>query len=59
MAEIHTSLLGGLLEEGQEDSAEEFLHAFRRATLGKEGQGVLKLVEEFMKHWHGLWQIKM
>jgi ATP-dependent helicase/nuclease subunit A len=56
MAEIHTSLLGGLLEEGQEDSAEEFLHAFRRATLGKEGQGVLKLVEEFMKHWHGLWK---
>ena len=53
MAEILGGVLGGVLED---DAGGEFLHAFRRATLGKEGQGVLDSVEEFMKRWHGLWK---
>lgn len=35
---------------------EEFFHAFRRATLGRPGQGVRKTLEEFLKDWLGLWK---
>ncbi|MFD0895446.1 UvrD-helicase domain-containing protein [Luteolibacter ambystomatis] len=53
MADILSAVLGGALDDG---SAEEFLHAFRRATLGKEGQGVLRDVEKFLGSWHGWWK---
>jgi len=53
MTEILNGVLGGVLED---EEGVEFLHAFRRATLGKEGQGVLASVEEFMKSWHGVWK---
>ncbi|WP_165381317.1 hypothetical protein, partial [Klebsiella pneumoniae] len=48
-----SELLGAALER---EGAEDFLSAFRRATMGKEGTGVLKNVEEFLRHWHGLWK---
>lgn len=53
MADILAEVLGDALEHG---GAEDFLQAFRRATLGKEGQGVLKDLEKFLKHWHGWWK---
>jgi len=49
LAEVLGEALGG-------DGGDEFLHAFRRATLGKEGQGVLKLLEEFLGNWQAWWR---
>lgn len=53
MADILAEVLGDALEHG---GAEDFLQAFRRATLGKEGQGVLRDLEKFLGHWHGWWK---
>lgn len=53
MADILAEVLGDALEH---EGAEDFLQAFRRATLGKEGQGVLKDLEKFLGHWHGWWK---
>lgn len=53
MADILAEVLGDALEHG---GAEDFLQAFRRATLGKEGQGVLRDLEKFLGHWHGFWK---
>ena len=30
----------------------EFSHAFRRASIGREQQGVARNLREFIKHWH-------
>jgi ATP-dependent exoDNAse (exonuclease V) beta subunit len=35
------------------DSREEFFHAFRRATIGREDQGVLAALRAFVIRWHG------
>ena len=53
MSDMLTELLGAALER---EGAEDFLSAFRRATMGKEGTGVLKDIEDFLRHWHGLWK---
>jgi ATP-dependent helicase/nuclease subunit A len=53
MNDILGSVLGSALNDGE---AEEFLHAFRRATLGKESQGVLRSIEKFLGSWHGWWK---
>jgi ATP-dependent exoDNAse (exonuclease V) beta subunit len=53
MADILAEVLGDALGHG---GAEDFLQAFRRATLGKEGQGVLRDLEKFLGHWHGWWK---
>lgn len=53
MSDILGEILGDAIEHGQ---AADFLHAFRRATLGKQGQGVLGDVERFLGSWHGLWK---
>jgi ATP-dependent helicase/nuclease subunit A len=53
MNDILASVLGSALDDGE---AEEFLHAFRRATVGKEGQGVLRSIEKFLGSWHGWWK---
>ena len=53
MSDILSAVLGDALDDG---GADEFLHAFRRATLGKEGQGVLRDVEKFLGSWHGWWK---
>ncbi|MEK7949520.1 UvrD-helicase domain-containing protein [Luteolibacter soli] len=53
MSDMLTELLGAALER---EGAEDFLNAFRRATMGKEGTSVLRNIEEFLRHWHGLWK---
>ena len=35
---------------------EEFLHAFRRATAGKEEQRIVELLREFVGRWHATWR---
>ncbi len=45
-------ILGAILGETLEaDRGDEFLHAFRRATLGKEQQGVIEGLRGFVKSW--------
>ncbi len=53
MADMLAEVLGAALER---EGAEDFLSAFRRATMGKEGQGVLKDIDKFLNHWHGWWK---
>lgn len=53
MSDILSGILGDAIEN---DGAADFLHAFRRATLGKQGQGVLRDVEKFLASWHVLWK---
>lgn len=47
---ILATLLGESLEAG---NADEFLHAFRRASYGKETQRVVDGLREFVRRWHG------
>lgn len=49
LAEVLGEALGG-------EGGEEFLHAFRRATAGREGQAVLSLLEEFLGDWQAWWR---
>src|SRR5690606_20080615 len=53
MGDMLAEVLGAALER---EGAEDFLSAFRRATMGKEGAGVLKDIEKFLGHWHGWWK---
>ncbi|MED5585029.1 MAG: UvrD-helicase domain-containing protein [Verrucomicrobiota bacterium] len=53
MGDLIQGILGEMLDEGE---GRGFVHAFRRATAGKEQLSVLKNLEEFMKHWHGFWK---
>jgi len=48
--EILTAILGETLED---EGGEEFLHAFRRATIGKEEQGVIEGLRGFVRSWQG------
>lgn len=47
---ILVELLGQTLEDA---GGEDFLHAFRRATIGKEELGVLASLRGFVKSWQG------
>ncbi|RYD39146.1 MAG: hypothetical protein EOP85_16455, partial [Verrucomicrobiaceae bacterium] len=47
---ILVELLGQTLEDAGGD---DFLHAFRRATIGREEQGVLAGLRGFVKSWQG------
>jgi ATP-dependent helicase/nuclease subunit A len=51
--EILATLLGETLDEGDGD---EFLHAFRRACLGKEELGVVRSLRGFVTLWQGLYR---
>ncbi|MCW1924558.1 UvrD-helicase domain-containing protein [Luteolibacter arcticus] len=53
MSDMLGEVLGAALER---EGAEDFLSAFRRATMGKEGTCVLKDIEKFLGNWHGLWK---
>lgn len=53
--EILAGILGDALEG---ENGEEFLHAFRRATMGKEGQGVSESLRQFVKAWQGRYRAK-
>ena len=46
--EILAAILGATLED---DGGDDFLHAFRRATIGKEDQGVLENLRGFVNGW--------
>lgn len=48
--EILATILSETLEGGDGD---DFLHAFRRANIGKEDQGVLGGLRGFVKRWQG------
>lgn len=48
--EILANILGEALEG---KGGEDFLHAFRRATLGKEAQGVQESLRGFVRKWQG------
>jgi ATP-dependent helicase/nuclease subunit A len=52
-------MLGAILGEALEgENGEEFLHAFRRATMGKESQGVQENLREFVRKWQGHYRSK-
>ncbi len=47
-------ILGTILGETLEDQAgEDFLHAFRRANIGKEERKVMEGLREFVRDWQG------
>ncbi|MEN9535361.1 MAG: hypothetical protein RIR37_634 [Verrucomicrobiota bacterium] len=48
--EILATVIGNRLDADGRDS--EFLHAFRRATMGRESQSVLKALSNFVEIWH-------
>jgi len=50
-------LIHGVLSEVlKAERGDEFVLAFRRATMGKEELRVIKDLEKFLKSWHGLWK---
>jgi ATP-dependent exoDNAse (exonuclease V) beta subunit len=51
--EIQAEILGGSLQAG---AGEEFMHAFRRATFGKELQGVQENLRSFITQWQERYQ---
>jgi len=53
VSDILSGLLVDALEGGE---AEEFLHAFKRATMGREERRVADLLSDFFKQWQGLWK---
>ncbi len=48
--EILATILGETLDD---QAGEDFLHAFRRATIGKEEQAVMEGLRYFVKIWQG------
>jgi ATP-dependent helicase/nuclease subunit A len=48
--DLLTTILSETLERAD---GEAFLHAFRRAVIGKESQGVLADLRRFVQSWHG------
>ncbi|MDP3850041.1 MAG: UvrD-helicase domain-containing protein [Luteolibacter sp.] len=51
-AVLADEMLAGILGDAlSNESGEAFFHAFRRATIGREDQGVLKALREFVKCW--------
>jgi len=49
---ILADLLGRALDEQR---ADDFLHAFRRAVGGKENAGVARATRDFVRYWYGLY----
>ena len=51
---IADELLANLLGEAlPQETEEQFFHAFRRASLGKEGQSVSAGLRDFVREWQG------
>ncbi|BCX49288.1 ATP-dependent DNA helicase UvrD [Haloferula helveola] len=50
LSDILSDILSNALEGGE---AEEFLHAFKRATVGREERGVSEPLGKFFNAWHG------
>lgn len=53
LEEILGDLLGNALDD---EEAGDFLHAFRRATIGRDERGVARSLGRFFQQWHGLWK---
>lgn len=53
MSELFQKVLGEMLSA---DEGDDFVQAFRRATMGKEELRVLWDLKKFVKHWHGFWK---
>ena len=53
MGELVQHVLGELLDD---DAGQEFVHAFRRATMGREQLTVLSSLEDFLSQWHVFWK---
>jgi len=51
--EILTNILSEEIEDG---GADEFLYAFRRASMGKENQGVIEGLRKFVRVWQGIFR---
>ena len=51
--ELLFEILGAVMSD---EAGEEFLHAFRRATIGKEGTRVVDDLREFVAQWQGLYR---
>ena len=50
-------ILGAILRDALGGHAgQEFLHAFRRATAGREERGIADPLRKFVKSWHGVWR---
>ena len=53
-AAVADELLAGILGDALAGKqGETFFHAFRRATIGREDQGVLKALRDFVSRWQG------
>jgi ATP-dependent helicase/nuclease subunit A len=56
-AALADELLAGVLGDTLvREQGEEFFHAFRRATLGREDQGVLTALRGFVTRWQAIYQ---
>ncbi|MCU0750217.1 MAG: UvrD-helicase domain-containing protein [Akkermansiaceae bacterium] len=51
--ELLASILGDTLARDQD---EQFYHAFRRATIGREDHGVLEPLRQFVRRWQAIYQ---
>ena len=51
--ELLAAVLGRTLSSGE---GNEFLHAFRRASAGRENQGVLKPLRDYVNRWQARYQ---
>ena len=51
--EILTNILSKEIDDG---GADEFLYAFRRASMGKEHQGVIESLRKFVRVWQGIFR---
>lgn len=56
-ATLADEMLAGILGDALEsDQGDQFFHAFRRATIGREDQGVLHCLRSFVTQWQTLYQ---
>ncbi len=56
-AALADEMLAGILGDAlASEQGEEFFHAFRRATIGKEEQGVLNSLRAFVTRWQARFQ---
>ena len=51
--EMLAGILGDVLAR---EDGDEFFHAFRRATIGREDQSISRALREFVTRWHGIYR---
>ena len=56
-AALADEMLAGVLGDALDSAeGEQFFHAFRRATIGREDQGILNALRTFVSRWQGRYQ---